>query len=125
MHKINVNMEEQITKAFFNSLFKKGEKTDKAVRGDGITGNYFFHPERLEEQRHLVATVLEELPEEFKTGDTFLKLCVNKNNVTWTGSHEICEQLMVLAIGLKLMAYCAPKEMWASLPEGLPYVRIA
>ena len=76
----------------------------------------------MEERRELVIALLAELPAEFKEGYTFLNICTNKNGELWTGDHRVCEQLIVMAIGLNLMSYCFPRERWAILPGGVPYL---
>lgn len=116
------NMSELVGNAFMKCLFKEGEDTTNQVKVEGITRNFCFHPQRLEEQRELVTALLAELPSEFKEGYTFLNFCTDKNGKLWTGQHRICEQLIVMAIGLDLMAYCFPREMWFILPGGVPYV---
>lgn len=116
------NMSQLVSEAFMKCLFEEGEDTSNYVKVEGITNNYELHPQRLEEQRELVTAMLAELPVEFKEGYTFLNICTNKNGELWTGDHRVCEQLIVMAIGLDLMSYCLPKEMWAILPGGVPYI---
>ena len=116
------NMSEVVSKAFMECLFKKGEDTSNYVKVEGIMNNFGLHPQRLEERRELVIALLAELPAEFKEGYTFLNICTNKNGELWTGDHRVCEQLIVMAIGLNLMSYCFPREMWAILPGGVPYL---
>lgn len=116
------NMSELVSNAFMECLFKEGEDTSNHIRVEGIMSNFGLHPQRLEEQRELVTALLAELPAEFKEGYTFLNFCTNKNGELWTGEHSICEQLIVMAIGLDLMSYCFPREMWAILPGSVPYV---
>ena len=116
------NMSELVSKSFMECLFKDGEDTSNYVKVEGITNNFGLHPQRLEEQRELVTAMLAELPVEFKEGYTFLKFCTNKNGELWTGEHRVCEELIVMAIGLGLMSYCFPRKMWAILPGGVPYI---
>lgn len=116
------NMSELISKSFMECLFKEEEDTSDCVKVEGVTGNFALHLQRLEEQREIVTALLAELPAEFKKGYTFLNICTNKNGVLWTGEHRICEQLIVMAIGLKLMDYCMPRQMWDILPDGVPYI---
>ena len=118
------NMSELTRTAFMDCLFKEGEDTTNYVKVEGITNMFGLHPQRLEEKRELVTALLAELPEEFKEGYTFLNFCTTKNGEQWTGIHRICEQLIVMAIGLGLMEYCMPREMWAFLPGGVPYLII-
>lgn len=116
------NMSELVSNSFMKCLFKEGEDTSNYVKVEGIMKNFGLHPQRLEEQRELVTAMLAELPVEFKDGWTFLNICTNKNGELWTGEHSVCEQLIVMAIGLNLMDYCFPREMWAILPGGVPYL---
>lgn len=116
------NMSELISKSFMECLFKEDEDTSNCINVEGIMNNFGLHPQRLEEQRELVTAILAELPVEFKKGYTFLNICSNKNGEPWTGDHTVCEQLIVMAIGLDLMSYCFPRKMWAILPGGVPYI---
>jgi len=118
------NMSELTQKAFMDCLFKKGEDTTNHVKVEGLTSMFGLHPQRLEEKRELVLALLAELPAEFKEGWTFLNLCTTKDGEQWTDMHRICEQLVVMAIGLGLMEYCIPREMWKILPGGVPYLII-
>lgn len=118
------NMSELTHTAFTECLFKEGEDTTNHVKVEGITSMFGLHPQRLEEKRELVKALLAELPEEFKEGYSFLSLCTTKNGELWTGEHGICEQLVVMAIGLDLMSYCMPRQIWSALPGGVPYVII-
>ena len=124
---INVNatnMSELTSNAFMDCLFKEGEDTSNRVKVEGLTSMFGLHPQRLEEKRELVTALLTELPAEFKEGWSFLNLCITRNGELWTGSHRVCEQLVVMAIGLGLMEYCMPREMWKILPGGVPYLMI-
>lgn len=118
------NMAELTEKAFMDCLFKDGEDTTNHIKVVGITMNVRFHPQRLEEKRELVQELLNELPSEFKKGYSFLKLCTTKEGELWTGLHRICEFLVLMAIGLNLMEYCFPREIWEVLPGGVPYVSL-
>jgi len=118
------NMSELTQNAFMDSLFKEGEDTTDYVKVEGITSMFGFHPQRLEEKRELVTALLAELPAEFKEGYTFLNFCTTKDGEQWTSEHIVCEQLIVMAIGLDLMSYCMPREMWAILPGRVPYLII-
>ena len=118
------NMSELTSNAFMDCLFKEGEDHTNHVKVEGLTSMFGLHPQRLEEKRELVTALLAELPAEFKEGYTFLNLCTTKDGEQWTGMQRVCEQLVVMAIGLGLMEYCMPREMWAILPGGVPYLMI-
>ena len=116
------NMSKIVTETLKKCFFEEGEDTSNFVKVEGISYIFGFHPERLEEQREIVTVLLAELPEEFKKGYSFLYLCKNKNGELWTDSQAVCEQLVVMAIGLDLMEYCLPREMWFILHGGVPYL---
>ena len=117
------NMSELVSKAFQECLFKEKEDTINPVIVKGIRNNFEFHPKRLEEQRELVTVLVTELPEKLKkVGYTFMSFCMNKNGEFWTDDYRVCEQLIVMAIGLDLMSYIMSSEMWAILPGGLHYI---
>ena len=118
------NMSRLTHNAFMDCLFNEGEDTTNHVKVEGITRMFGLHPQRLEEKRKLVTALLAELPAEFKEGWTFLNLCTTKDGEQWTDMHRICEELVVMAIGLGLMEYCMPREMWEILPGGVPYLMI-
>ena len=122
---INVTNMSQLTQdAFMDCLFKEGEDTTNHIRVEGVTNIFGLHPQRLEEKRELVTALLAELPEEFKQGWSFLNLCTTKRGEQWTGMQRICEQLVVMAIGLELMEYCTPRALWQIFPGNVPYVMI-
>lgn len=116
------NMSGLVRDAFMDCLFKEEEDKTNYVEVEGIMNNFGLHPQRLEGKRELITALLAELPTEFKEGWSFLNFCTNKNGELWTGEHAVCEQLIVMAIGLDLMSYCMPREMWAILPGGVPYI---
>ena len=118
------NMSKLTHEAFMDCMFREGEDTTNHVKVEGITNMFGLHPQRLEEKRELVTAILAELPEEFKEGWTILNLCTTNDGEQWTGLQQICEQLVVMAIGLGLMKYLMPREMWMFLPGGVPYILI-
>lgn len=118
------NMSELTHNAFMDCLFKESEDTTNLVKVEGITRPFGLHARRLEEKRELVNSLLAELPAEFKEGFTFLNLCTTKDGEQWTGLHKICEELVVMALGLGIMEYCLPRKLWEILPGGVPYLKI-
>lgn len=116
------NMSELVRTAFQECLFEEGENTTDRIEVEGITRRFGFHPQRLEEHRELLVDLLEQLPTVFRQGYTFLNICMTKDGTQWTGEQSICELLVCMSIGLKLMEYCMPRELWFILPGGVPYV---
>lgn len=89
--------------------------------------NAGFHTERLMSHKEEIRKLLDQLPDEFKvgTGDgmSFLNACVDKNNDYW-GEHRDIDLLFALGIGVGLVRFCAPRDMWNILPGGMPYIQI-
>jgi hypothetical protein len=98
-----------------------------AIIVDGIVGRYGFHPDRLSERKADIASMLDDLPDEFKEGHgggmSFLNACMTKNGTHW-GEHPTMGMLFALGIGVDLAAYTFPREMWNALPGGVPYVTV-
>jgi hypothetical protein len=98
---------------------------EDAVIVEGVIGRFGFHPGRLESHRQDVTDMLRELPDTFKKrgggGMSFLNMCLTKTGHQW-GEHHDMDDLLCLAIGLKLGEIQVPREMWSALPGGFPYV---
>lgn len=121
---------EKVRNIVTDSLYRSEEVPDgipraDAVIVDGLVGKMGFHPQRLESHRAEVEAILREMSPDFFAdhggGATFLNLCMDKNGDQW-GEHRNCNDLVVLAIGLRLAKYCLPREMWPALPGGMPYI---
>ena len=116
---------------FRDCLFREDEPRDSAVLVEGITvGKFGLHPDRLESYRPAVEQWLACLPKTFRrSGDgsgggwSFLQACMTDDGTQW-GEHHNMEQLFVLAIGLGLAEWQLPRNTWAMLPGGMPYVSI-
>jgi hypothetical protein len=94
---------------------------------EGLTSTFYLNSERLNKNKDQVVKWLSEFEDGFMKGtgggQSFLTFCQTKDGSQW-GGHKDCQNLLVLAIGLDLMGYCAPKEVWKALPGGMPYVFI-
>lgn len=98
----------------------------RAVVAEGILNPFAFHPERLASHRDEVYEMLGELPDNYRAskggGWSFLNACDDKHGNQWTGLHQTMDHLFVLGIGLGLAKWLLPRELWAALPGGMPYV---
>lgn len=116
-----------VTDVFNDCLFKEEESKETYVEVQGIVMKVGFHPERLLSHKDDVIDMLECLPHEFRIeeggGWSFLNACADKNGKRW-GEHQQMEQLFMLGIGLNLVEWAGPREMWVALPGGMPYVII-
>lgn len=106
-------------------LPEDGSTPEAAVVVRGIMANFGFHPERLESHMAEIRGFCNEVGVDFQKssggGTSFLNLCMTRDGVQW-GEHPDCEMLVALAIGTKQGGFCLPREMWGSLPGGMPYV---
>ena len=123
---------EKVEEIFLDCLFKEheiieGKPSLEPVEVKGVVNNFGFHPKRLAIHKDQITELLQELPPEFFQdsggGWTFLNACVDKHGNQW-GEHQNIEQLFCLGIGLGMVKYQLPREMWAVLPGGMPYVVI-
>lgn len=113
-----------VNEIFFSCLFKEEENKDNPVIAEGIQMKTGFHPGRLEEAKKDIKSMLDQLPDNFKAsiggGWSFLQMCVTKDEVQW-GEHKNMDQLAMLAIAAKLGKWQLSRQLWASLPGGMPY----
>ena len=87
---------------------------DNTVFGEGITMRMGFNPERLQEHKEDVRSMLLELPEDFLAskggGWSFLNACVTKDGVQW-GEHRNVEELILLGNAWLGEVHCAKSFM--------------
>jgi len=116
---------QNVEEVFFDCLFKEGENTDNPVIADGIMSKIGFHEERLNNNSDNITSMLNKLPKEFQKnsggGMSFLNACDDCDGNQWTSLHKIMEQLFVLGLALGKVKCLMPREMWVSLPGGMPY----
>lgn len=125
MNKLNAN---EVRDIFLDCLFKEeeienGKPIKEAIYVDGVMNKVGFCKDRIKENESLITELLDELPKSFKEGYSFLNLCEDKNGYQW-GEHRNCDELMMLGIAIGKMKYLLPREMWAMLSGGMPYVQI-
>jgi hypothetical protein len=123
---------EKVHNIFMDCLFKveeieDGKIPEGAILVDGIVESFGFHPERLNSHRDEVKAILDLMPSNFHKkgggGWSLLNLCQDKDGNQWA-EHPTMQELVVLGKGLGMVAYCMPREMWAVLPGGVPYIVI-
>lgn len=100
----------------------------ETVQVDGIVHAYLINKAKVETHEEEVRAWLAQMDPNFhrQTGGgwSFLNLCNTKDGVLWTGSHQTMEMLVCMGIALGLVRYSMPKELWAILPGGMPYIEI-
>lgn len=101
-------------------LFEDGESIDAAIKADGIVNTFAFHPKRIEEQKAVIKEMLDELPDSFKEGMSFLNACITKDGDHW-GEHRNMAQLFALGQAAGYVKLLMPRALWQCLPGGMPY----
>jgi len=118
---------ENVNTVFRACLFEDGEDTANAVKAEGIMSNFGFHPERLAKHKADIASMLAELPDEFRAdkggGWSFLNACMTRDGDQW-GEHVNMEQLVTLGIATGHAKMLLPRDMWEVLPGGMPYFAV-
>jgi hypothetical protein len=117
---------DRVCEIFDDCLFKKGEPTENHVAIEGIMANFGLHPDRLEIHKKEIMNMLKELPDQFMAsgggGWTFLNACNDKHGNMWSGMQQTMEKLFVLGIATGQAKWQLSREMWATMPGGMPYV---
>ena len=123
---------QEVRDVFRVCLFRKEEVENgmpkpEAIFVEGITMKFGLHKERVNKRKDKIVGFLKELPEEFSKGEgwSFLNLCNDKDGKQWTGLHEVMQELVCLGIAIEKVKYTMPKETWAALPGGMPYVTVS
>lgn len=126
----------RVEEIFLDCLYKDeemigcpdGEAPEGAVIVEGILSRFGLHPDRLERHRGEVTDMLMNLPTQFRKSEgggwSFLQACQDRNDVQWTGFHMIMSQLFTLGMGLGIVHYLLPREMWSALPGSMLYLVI-
>lgn len=118
---------QNVNEVFMDCLFRNGEDTSKAVTVEGIVSKFVFHPSRLESHKTDIKEMLSALPEQFQTdkggGWSFLNACMTNDGEQW-GEHQNMEQLFALGIATGQAKWLLPRDIWHSLPGGMPYVSV-
>lgn len=93
-----------------------GKVPKDAIKVEGIEESFFFHPERLEENRKKICDMLSQLPEEFKRGESYFWFIHKRKDsgTTWTDKSEIAEELLALGLAIGKARYAFPRLWWAA-----------
>jgi Tat protein secretion system quality control protein TatD with DNase activity len=109
-------------------MYKEGEITidihKDMIKVDGIMFSFGFHPSRVEQHKEEIFDMLKQLPKTFMEtsggGHSFLNACMDKDNNQW-GEHDSIDKLICLGLAIKKIKFCLPRDIWPSLPGGMPY----
>lgn len=123
---------QRIHEIVLDCLFKDeeivdGQVPENAVLIEGIQVKIGLHKERLESHREEVKQFLNCLPEKFHLcgggGASFLEAPFDKDGHHW-GEHKNVDELFMLGQGLNYVKCLLPRNVWSSLPGGMPYYQV-
>ena len=122
---------QNVREVFRDCLLKEEEKgTGNEVIARGLIHDIAFNKERLDDRSEDIRSLLSDLPKEFfwvegggGGGWTFLNACLSRDGSQW-GEHMHMEQLVTLGIGIGVVEYGMPPEMWKIFPGGMPYFTV-
>lgn len=71
---------------------------------------------------------LNRLPNTFKMsggqGWSFLNMCVDIHGNQWCDDHITMDKLVCLGIASNLVQFFLPRNMWPTMPGGVPYIQV-
>jgi len=98
---------------------------DDRVMVKGLTLTAGFSKHALDRYTENIVAMLAELPAEFHEqsggGMSFIYGTMNRDGRQWGEQHHV-EELIMLGIGINRVKFQFPRDLWPSLPGGLPYV---
>jgi hypothetical protein len=96
---------------------------DNGVLAEGITRIFGFNSLRLESNREIIKSWIEQLSSKFDEGYSFLEMCYTNKGEQWTDLHCSMEELACLGEAIGALSCNAPKWMWSTLLGGVPYYK--
>jgi hypothetical protein len=91
---------------------------------DGIMATFHFDPKKLSIHKEDICSMLAELPDAFQQdgggGMSFLNACITRSGNQW-GEHRSIDLLFMLGMAIGKVKCCFSREMWNTLPGGMPY----
>ena len=94
---------------------------------EGVLSETMLNRAKLDEFRGEISGMLDELPDAFKAngggGWSFLQACMDKHGNHW-GEHPHMDELFQLGMGIGKVQCLLPRNLWKTLPGGMPYYMI-
>jgi len=119
------NMSVLVKRAFRGCLFEEGDDFSDCIRLPSVTcGRVGISSKRLEQQKKIVTAIMAKLPVELEKEIPFMQLCTTKDGDVWAEDIMVCEQLVIMAVGLNLMSFPSSTEISLSQPGVAPYLFI-
>lgn len=101
---------------------------ENAIKVEGITMRFGFHPGRIEAHKEDIESLLMQLPHQFRASEgggwSFLNACITDQDPPRQWGEQVnVQELMVLGVAANLVSVM-PREMWHVLPGGVPYFTV-
>jgi hypothetical protein len=110
----------------FQSCLAEDESSGVVV--DGVVTRASLSQSAVTAHLEDIRSMLSELPPEFQEssggGWSFLNACNDRRGRQWTGLHRTMEELFLLGLAAGLVESLLPRELWGSLPGGMPYYKV-
>lgn len=118
-------MAAKLTTQAVRDILEACQGTEGDLKVEGIVSYFLFNREKLESHRQDVLNLLGELSDNFRKpwGESFFQACYDKHGNHWA-EHPTISALFGLGMGLGVVSYVLPREMWAVFPGGMPYFTI-
>lgn len=101
---------------------------DDTIRVKGIITETSFSKAAIVTCHDAIRQMLEGLPDAYRAdsggGWTFLNACYDRDGTQWTSFQVVMEKLFMLGMAANLVTELLPREMWGSLPGGMPYYAV-
>jgi hypothetical protein len=98
------------------------------VEVEGWLVRHTFSIMRLQRSRETIIRMLLSLHPGFRSdegqGGSVGAMVTRGDGNVWSTDLTDIEKLVALGLASGLVTFCAPRDKWASLPGGLPYVRV-
>ena len=130
---MELSFSKKVEKIFFDCFFRQEEITrneyppEGAILVESVMHKFGFHPGRVAQHKEEIRSLLNEMPDQFHKGKgdgwSFLNMCNLKNGEQW-GEHINMEQLVGLGMAVNMVKFLMPRDLWAALPGGMPYLII-
>jgi len=103
---------------------KNVDLPDCLVSVEGMMISIVFMKHRVEKHAPAIKAMLEQLPDVFhESGGSFLAMCEDRGGRQW-GEHPDCDALMLLGIAIGHVRLLGPRNTWAAMPGGMPYLKV-
>lgn len=119
----------KLTQQNVSHILAKCIHTEKApyascltIKVEGIYQDFVLNKGALAAERQHIEDMLNELPKGFKQGWSFGEMYRTEDGRQWAYKIRDMEALMVLGVAIGWLKYPVPKNLWWSLPGGMPYV---